>query len=77
MRSSGREILYSVLVANECLHSRIRSGEPCALCKLDLEKTNDHVNEGLLLYMLTRCSFGEKWRLDSSMYFYGVFLHFD
>lgn len=32
------------------------------LCKLDLEKTYDHVNWVFLLYLLKRCGFGEKWR---------------
>jgi len=32
------------------------------LCKLDLEKSYDHVKCEFKLYLMGRCGFGEKWR---------------
>jgi hypothetical protein len=57
----GRQILDSVLVANKCLDSRLKSKDPGVLCKLDMEKAYDHIDRSFLLYLLRRCGFGEKW----------------
>ena len=58
----NKQILNSVLIANECLDSRLKSGQPRLLCKLDIEKAFDHVNWGFLTLLLKRCAFLDKWR---------------
>ena len=42
--------------------SRLKSGIPGVLCKLDVENAYDHVSWGFLMYMLQRFGFSEKWR---------------
>jgi hypothetical protein len=55
---TGRQILDYILIANECLNSKIRPAEPSVLCKLDIEKAYDHVSWDFPLYLLRRCGFG-------------------
>ena len=52
----------SILIAFECIDSRLKLGIPGVLCKLDVEKAYDHVSWDFLMYMLQRCGFSEKWR---------------
>ena len=48
----GRQILDSILIASECIDSRLKSGIPGVLCKLDVEKVYDHMSWNFLMYML-------------------------
>lgn len=58
----GKQILDSILVANECLDSRLKSMNPGVICKIDLEKAFDNVRWSCIDEVLIAMGFGSLWR---------------
>ena len=58
----NRHIFDPVLIANECLDSRLKTSLPGLLYKLDVEKAFDNVNWGFLMKLLEHSGFPNKWR---------------
>ena len=64
----GRHIMDASLIANECIDYYLRTNHPGILCKLDIEKTYDHVSWEFIMTILEKIGFPRKWR--SWIYFY-------
>lgn len=56
----GRQITYAVLIANEALNWRQKSGEPGIMCKLDIEVVFDQLGWSYLISILKKMGFGIK-----------------
>lgn len=56
----GRQILDSVLIANECVDGCKRDREPGVVCKLDMEKAFNRVDWDFLFWVLRKKGFGER-----------------
>ena len=61
-----------MLIANECLNSRLKCRTPRVVCKLDIEKAYDHVNWDALFYLLERMGFEDRWRRWLKTYVFTV-----
>ena len=57
----GRQILDSVLIANETLDSRLKDNKSGLLLKMDIEKAFDHVNWDFLMEVMSKMGFGHRW----------------
>ncbi|RVW42142.1 Transposon TX1 uncharacterized 149 kDa protein [Vitis vinifera] len=58
----GRQILDAVLIANEIVDEKRRSGEEGVVFKIDFEKAYDHVSWDFLDHVLEMKGFGLRWR---------------
>lgn len=57
----GRQMLDSVLVANETIDEAKSKKKACLVFKVDFEKAYDSVNWSFLYYMMQRLGFCDKW----------------
>lgn len=57
----GRNMMDSVVVANEVIHEAKRRRKSTIVFKVDFEKAYDSVDWEFLLYMLRRMNFCEQW----------------
>ncbi|RVX15151.1 Transposon TX1 uncharacterized 149 kDa protein [Vitis vinifera] len=59
----GRQILDAVLIANESVEEKKRSGKERVVFKIDFEKAYDHVKYDFLDHVLEKKGFSSKWRI--------------
>ncbi|RVW39059.1 Transposon TX1 uncharacterized 149 kDa protein [Vitis vinifera] len=58
----GRQILDAVLIANEIVDEKKRSGEEGVVFKIDFEKAYDHVSRDFLDHVMEKKRFNPRWR---------------
>lgn len=57
----GRQLLHSVIIANEVVEEARRGQKPCLVFKVDFERAYDAVSWDFLTYMMSRMGFCNKW----------------
>ena len=57
----GRQLLLSVIIANEVIDEAKRSNRSCLVFEVDFEKAYDSVSWSFLFYMLKRTGFSPQW----------------
>nr|KYP51174.1 LINE-1 reverse transcriptase isogeny [Cajanus cajan] len=57
----GRQLLHSVMIANEVVEEAKRMKKKCIVFKVDYEKAYDSANWEFLFYMLRRLGFCDTW----------------
>jgi len=63
-----RQLFYVALIANEYIHSYIKSRQLGTLCKPDIDKAHDQVPWDFLLSTVEKMGFPCKWRNWASFY---------
>ncbi|RVW65400.1 LINE-1 retrotransposable element ORF2 protein [Vitis vinifera] len=58
----GRQILDAILIVNEIVDEKRRSGEKGVVFKIDFEKVYDHVSWDFLDHVLEKKGFSPRWR---------------
>ncbi|RVW17848.1 Isoamylase 3, chloroplastic [Vitis vinifera] len=58
----GRQILDAILIVNEIVDEKRRSGEKGVVFKIDFEKAYDHVSWDFLDHVLEKKGFSPRWR---------------
>ena len=58
----GKQILDAVLIANEIVDEKRRSGEEGVVFKIDFDKAYDHVSWDFLDHVLEKKGFSPRWR---------------
>ncbi|KAH1150639.1 hypothetical protein GYH30_044590 [Glycine max] len=58
---SGRQLLHSVVIANEMVEEAKRKHKPCLVFKVDYERAYNSISWEFLSYMMTRLGFCQKW----------------